>query len=129
MDSWAWPCTSCAADLPSVLDGGGGVLSGGLDRLHGLLGGRLELLADLLGGLLGRLEQRVLVLAHGGLGLLGQLLLLLGGGQQAGDQPADAEGDQPGGQRVALRLADDLLRRLLYGAGRDDAASCTVLTA
>ena len=119
-----------------VLDGGGGVLGGRLHRLDGLLRGRLELVADLLRGLLGGLEQRVLVLAHGALGLLGQLLLLLRRGQQARDEPADAEGDQPGGQGVALGLADDGVRGLLHradgrgggvldGAGALDAALCT----
>src|SRR4051812_33895508 len=104
--------------LALVLDGGGGVLSRGLDGLDGLLSGGLELLADLLRGLLGGLEQRVLVLAHRALGLLRQLLLLLRGGQQARDEPAHAEGDQPGSEGVALRLADDGVRCLLHRLGR-----------
>src|SRR3954453_23202495 len=90
--------------LPLLLHRLGGVLGGGLHRLDGVLGGGLELLAHLLRRLLGRLQQRVLVLPDRLLGLRGQLLLLLGGRQQARHQPADAERDQPGGQGVALRL-------------------------
>src|SRR4051794_8011927 len=92
----------------------GGVLRSGPDLVHRLLGSRLQLVTDLLRGLLGRLEQRVLVLADRALGLLRQLPLLLRGRQQAGHQPADAEGDQAGGEGVALGLPDHRVGCLLH---------------
>ena len=117
LDSWAWPWTSCAADWPSCLTVWAASVA--VDRTSstacwatGLSSSPISWATCLAGASSASLLSR-----KRGLGLLGQLLLLLRGGQEAGHQPADAEGDQPGGQGVALRLADDLVRRLLHGVG------------
>ena len=70
-----------------------------LDRRRSLLRGLAQVLGDALGGVLRLLDQRCGLLLR----RLRELLLLARAGQQGRGEPADAEGDQAGGERVAPR--------------------------